>query len=158
MVLNRAGLVWVGQRIDRENDAWQMPQGGIDENEAPRQAALRELEEEIGTANVDIIGETAGWLDYELPVELVGRVWQGRFRGQTQKWFAVKFLGDDAEIDLGHGKYAEFDAWRWIEPAQLPDVIVPFKKAVYRALIEEFSDLIQGLRAPRQYEEPLAGS
>ena len=145
MVLNRHGQVWVGQRIDRQSEAWQMPQGGIDDNETPRQAALRELEEEIGTANVEILGETKNWLDYELPPELIGRVWQGRYRGQTQKWFAVRFLGDDAEIDVDRGDDTEFDAWRWIAPAQLPEVIVPFKKVVYQAVLEEFAGVIDRL-------------
>ena len=159
MVLNRNGQVWVGQRIDRESDAWQMPQGGIDNNETPQQAALRELEEEIGTANVEFLGETKGWLDYELPPELVGRVWKGRFRGQTQKWFAARFLGDDGEINLDHGDETEFDAWRWIAPAQLPEVIVPFKKAVYQAVLEEFAAVIDRLAAARRetnvYAQPI---
>jgi putative (di)nucleoside polyphosphate hydrolase len=107
---------------------------------------LRELEEEIGTANVEIIGETEGWLDYDLPADLVGQVWGGRFRGQTQKWFAVRFLGDDSEIDVNRGAHTEFDNWRWLEPALLPDVIVPFKKAVYEALLVEFAGLIDDLR------------
>ena len=110
MVFDTQGRVLVAQRSDRNSDAWQMPQGGIDAGETPRQAALRELEEEIGTANVEIIDETSGWLDYELPADQVGRVWNGRFRGQTQKWFAVKFLGDDNEIDLYCGEHTEFEA------------------------------------------------
>ena len=142
MVLNNQGRVWVGQRCDRNSDAWQMPQGGIDTGETPRQAALRELEEEIGTANVEILGETESWLDYELPRELIGQAWNGRFRGQTQKWFVVRFLGDDGEINIDRERHAEFDAWRWLDPQLLPDVIVPFKKAVYQALLEEFVDLI----------------
>jgi len=146
MVLDRVGRVLVAQRNDRNSDAWQMPQGGIDTGETPRQAALRELEEEIGTANVEIIGETEGWLDYDLPADLVGQVWGGRFRGQTQKWFAVRFLGDDSEIDVNRGAHTEFDNWRWLEPALLPDVIVPFKKAVYEALLVEFAGLIDDLR------------
>ena len=148
MVLNDDGRVLVAQRSDRTSDAWQMPQGGIDAGETPRQAALRELEEEIGTANVVIIGETPGWLDYELPPDLVGRVWRGRYRGQKQKWFAVRFLGDDSEINLDRGAHTEFDHWRWLEPALLPEVIVPFKKAVYEALLVEFAGLIDGLGRP----------
>jgi putative (di)nucleoside polyphosphate hydrolase len=146
MVLDGVGRVLVAQRSDRNSDAWQMPQGGIDMGETPRQAALRELEEEIGTANIEIIGETEGWLDYDLPTDLLGQVWGGRFRGQTQKWFAVRFLGDDSEIDLNRGAHTEFDNWRWLEPALLPDVIVPFKKAVYEALLAEFAGLIEDLR------------
>ena len=110
--------------------------------EATSEAALRELEEEIGTANVEILGETESWLDYELPRELIGQAWNGRFRGQTQKWFVVRFLGDDGEINIDRERHAEFDAWRWLDPQLLPDVIVPFKKAVYQALLEEFVDLI----------------
>ncbi len=146
MVLNDSGLVLVCQRRDRSDDAWQMPQGGIDKGESPRAAALRELEEEIGTAAVEIIGETEGWLDYELPADLVGRVWQGRYRGQTQKWFAMRLLAGDDEIDLGDGGHAEFTAWRWIEPARLAEVIVPFKRDVYQAVVDEFAPLVERLR------------
>ena len=130
MVLNDSGLVLVGRRRDRR-DAWQMPQGGIDGDETARAAALRELAEEIGTADVEILGETEGWLDYELPPDLAGRVWRGRYRGQTQKWFAARLRAAEEEIDLGDGAKAEFTAWRWVEPERLAALIVPFKREVY---------------------------
>jgi len=146
MVLNDSGLVLVCQRKDQRGDAWQMPQGGIDDGESPRAAALRELEEEIGTSDVEIIGESKGWLDYELPADLVGRVWKGHYRGQTQKWFAVRLLAGEGAIDLGDGSYAEFDAWRWIKPERLPEVIVPFKRGIYQAIVKEFLPLTDRLR------------
>src|SRR5579859_1291563 len=113
VLFNPQGLVWVGRRLDQKIEAWQMPQGGIDEGETPEQAALRELEEEIGTANAEIVGQTADWLTYELPPELVGVAWKGRYRGQKQKWFALRFLGADSDIriDTEHPEFAE---WRWV--------------------------------------------
>tara|TARA_B100000686_G_scaffold344454_1_gene427088 strand:- start:493 stop:951 length:459 start_codon:yes stop_codon:yes gene_type:complete len=146
MVLNGAGLVLVCQRKDQSGDTWQMPQGGIDNGESPRAAALRELEEEIGTADVEIIGEIQGWIDYDLPADLVGRVWKGQYRGQTQKWFAVRLLADEGTINLGDDRHAEFDTWRWIEPERLPEVIVPFKRGVYEAVVKEFQPLTERLR------------
>lgn len=145
MVLNDSGLVLVCRRRDRR-DAWQMPQGGIDGDETARAAALRELAEEIGTADVEILGETEGWLDYELPADLAGQVWRGRYRGQTQKWFAVLLRAGEEEIDLGDGAKAEFTAWRWVEPERLAALIVPFKRDVYRAVLAEFAPLIARLR------------
>lgn len=146
MVLNDSGLVLVCQRKDQSGDAWQMPQGGIDNGESPRVAALRELEEEIGTSDVEIIGESKGWLDYELPADLVGRVWKGHYGGQTQKWLAVRLLAGEDAINLGDGLHAEFDAWCWIEPERLPEVIVPFKRGVYEAVVKEFLPLTERLR------------
>lgn len=137
MLLNRAGLVFVGRRIDMP-DAWQMPQGGIDPGEDPRAAALRELEEEIGTANALILAESRDWLTYELPAHLAGRAWGGRYRGQKQKWFAARFLGTDAEIDLGTA-HPEFDAWRWVPPAEVERLIVPFKRGLYSRVVAEFA-------------------
>jgi putative (di)nucleoside polyphosphate hydrolase len=138
MLFDKQGRVFVARRIDAKADAWQMPQGGIDGNEAPRAAALRELEEEIGTANAVILAESRDWHAYDLPRHLVGRVWGGRFRGQ--KWFAARFLGEDSEIDLDT-KHPEFDAWQWVEIAKLPGLIVPFKRDLYSALVEEFRHL-----------------
>lgn len=140
MLINRTGLVWVGRRIDTP-DGWQMPQGGIDKGEDPRDAALRELEEEIGTANASILGETRDWLTYDLPPHLLGKVWKGRYRGQKQKWFACRFHGNDGEIDIHGVDHPEFDDWRWVEPAKLVELIVPFKRPVYAALVDELGGL-----------------
>jgi putative (di)nucleoside polyphosphate hydrolase len=142
MLFDEHGRVFVARRIDAKADAWQMPQGGIDGDEAPRAAALRELEEEIGTANAIILAESRDWHAYDLPPHLVGRVWGGRFRGQRQKWFAARFMGKDAEIDLDT-KHPEFDAWQWVEIANLPGLIVPFKRNLYMALVEEFRHLAE---------------
>ena len=124
--------------------AWQMPQGGIDPGETPRQAALRELEEETGTAKAEILGETVGWHHYDLPPELTGGIWGGRFRGQRQKWFAMRFTGTDSDINLAT-EHPEFDAWEWVLPAQLPELIVEFKRDVYVAVLAEFAAVIAGL-------------
>ena len=140
MLLNPENRVFVGQRIDTPGEAWQMPQGGIDEDEEPRLAALRELKEEIGTDNAEILAETRGWLRYDLPASVAGRLWGGRYRGQRQKWFAMRFRGSDDEIDLATA-HPEFSAWRWVAPAELPALIVPFKRPLYIALLEEFGHL-----------------
>jgi putative (di)nucleoside polyphosphate hydrolase len=141
MLLDQAGRVFVGRRIDTP-DAWQMPQGGIDAGETPRAAALRELKEEIGTDNAAIIAETAQWLRYELPPELQGqKIWGGYYRGQKQKWFAMRFLGRDSDIDL-ETHHPEFDAWKWVPARELPALIVPFKRALYEAVLAEFRDLL----------------
>jgi len=149
LVLNRAGLVWVGQRAGAPTEAegpgqwWQMPQGGIDEDEDPARAALRELEEEtgIGKDSVRILAETSGWLSYDLPWELRDRAWGGRFRGQRQKWFAMRFLGSDEEIEVTPpgGLEPEFIAWRWVPMSDLPALIAPFKREVYAAVVAEFA-------------------
>lgn len=140
MLLNDAGKVFVARRIDTTVEAWQMPQGGIDPGEDPRGAALRELAEEIGTDKAEILAETEDWLRYDLPPELLGKVWKGRYRGQDQKWLVMRFLGCDADIDLDT-KHPEFEAWKWIEVAALPEVIVPFKRHIYSALVERFAGL-----------------
>ncbi|MGV8948725.1 MAG: RNA pyrophosphohydrolase [Candidatus Paracaedibacter sp.] len=144
MILNAEGHVWVGQRCDTGNliggsQAWQMPQGGIDGTETPWQAALREMKEEIGTTNVRLIAESRGWISYDFPEELHTTLWGGRFFGQTQKWFLVEFLGDDSEINI-NTRHPEFVAWRWIEPHQLPNLIVAFKQELYRKILEEFKE------------------
>lgn len=141
MLLDRAGRVFVGQRIDTRAEAWQMPQGGIDEGEDPEAAAFRELAEEIGTDKAEVLAESRGWLDYDLPAELVPKVWKGRYRGQSQKWFAMRFLGQDSDIDL-ETRHPEFSAWRWIEPRDLPRLIVPFKRRLYERVLAEFADLL----------------
>lgn len=145
MLLNDQGAVFAGQRVDTTAEAWQMPQGGIDDGESPRDAAYRELEEEIGTAKADILAETPEWLYYDLPDHLIGQVWGGRYRGQAQKWFAMRFLGTDADIDLD-AHHREFNDWRWVTPAELPDLIVPFKRPIYDRLLAEFAPIIARLR------------
>ena len=138
MLLNQAGQVFVARRIDMPTvAAWQMPQGGIDPGETPRQAALRELREEIGTNKAEILGESRVWLKYDLPAELARGVWGGRYCGQRQKWFAMRFTGDDTDINL-ETDHPEFDAWKWIPPEQLPEVIVPFKRQLYVNILAEF--------------------
>jgi putative (di)nucleoside polyphosphate hydrolase len=138
MLLSRAGEVFVARRIDMPMmPAWQMPQGGIDPGETPVQAALRELKEEIGTDKAEILGESRVWLKYDLPAELASGIWGGRYRGQRQKWFAMRFTGNDTDIDLGTD-HPEFDAWKWIQPEQLPEVIVPFKRQLYIDILAEF--------------------
>jgi putative (di)nucleoside polyphosphate hydrolase len=141
MLLNSANLVFVARRIDMDEEAWQMPQGGIDTGEEPSDAALRELEEEIGTADAVILAESRDWLRYDLPAELVGRVWRGRYRGQRQKWFAMRFTGRDSDIDLATD-HPEFNAWKWAPPASLPRFIVPFKRRLYTDILAEFAPLL----------------
>ena len=153
-LFNPQGLVFAGRshsagpEIVLPGFDWQMPQGGIDPGEDPRRAALRELEEEIGTANAAIIAEADGWLSYDLPVELAKRVWGGRYRGQAQKWFAARFLGEDAEIDLEKHHQPEFSAWRWAPSDVLPTAIVGFKRDLYGELVIELGPKISAaLRA-----------
>lgn len=140
MLLNAENRVWVGQRIDSTLEAWQMPQGGLDPGEAPRAAALRELEEETGIrpALVEILVEAAHTHDYDLPDELVGKLWGGRYRGQRQTWFLARFTGTDADVDL-RTKHPEFKAWRWVAPAELPGLIVPFKRRLYTEVLADFA-------------------
>lgn len=138
MLLNQAGEVFVARRIDMPMlPAWQMPQGGIDPGETPLVAALRELKEEIGTNEAELLGETRGWLKYDLPADLARGVWSGRYCGQRQKWFAMRFTGNDTDIDLA-AEHPEFDAWKWIRPERLPEVIVPFKRQLYIDILAEF--------------------
>ena len=144
MLMNHAGEVFVGQRLDSEVAAWQMPQGGIDKGEDPRTAALRELEEETGVSRglVEIVAETEGWVAYDLPHDLVPKIWKGRYRGQEQKWFLMRFKGTDADVKIDQ-EHPEFSAWRWIAPADLAGQIVPFKRAVYEAVLTEFAALLK---------------
>lgn len=142
MLLNCDNQVFVAQRLDMRGAAWQMPQGGIDEGEEPRAAALRELEEEIGTARAEVIAESRRWYRYDLPLDLVNRRWGGRYRGQTQKWFALRFLGEDRDIDIAT-KHPEFSAWRWAARHELPELIVPFKRQLYRDVLAEFAHLFE---------------
>jgi putative (di)nucleoside polyphosphate hydrolase len=140
MLLNPEGKVWVGRRIDNPTDAWQMPQGGLDDGEEPWAGALRELEEETGIAprHVERIADCTEQLRYDLPPELQGKMWRGKWKGQLQDWFLVRFTGTDADVNIAT-KHPEFRAWKWAEPAQLPDLIVPFKRDLYQRLLEEFS-------------------
>ena len=137
-LFNRAGLVFAAQRIDTPGEAWQMPQGGIDKGELPRQAAFRELKEEIGTDKAEIVAELDEWLSYDLPGEVAGRIWRGGFKGQTQKWFALAFTGSDADIDLATPS-PEFKAWRWMQLDAVCDAIVAFKRPVYERVAREFA-------------------
>ena len=145
MLVNAEGLVFVGQRIDPSAQGfWQMPQGGIDKGEDVQAAALRELHEETGVAEnlVEIIAQGAQPFLYDLPPELLGKVWKGKYRGQEQYWFLGRFLGSDADIDLEAHDPPEFDVWKWVAPADLPALIIPFKRDVYVALVAEFGPLI----------------
>lgn len=141
MLINDKRRVFVGRRNDMAGDHWQMPQGGIDEGEEPRAAALREMTEEIGTGKAEILAESQGWFAYDLPPALSSTAWKGRYRGQKQKWFAARFTGRDSDINL-ETEHPEFTAWRWIEPADLPRLIVPFKRKLYIDVMEEFRALL----------------
>jgi putative (di)nucleoside polyphosphate hydrolase len=140
MLLNREGRVFVGQRLDSTLEAWQMPQGGIDPGEDALEAAFRELWEETGVArhHAELIAEAPEELQYDLPDDLIGKVWKGKWRGQRQRWFLLRFLGEESDIDIATA-HPEFRAWRWSEPADLPELIVPFKRALYTRLLELFA-------------------
>lgn len=143
MLLNAENKVFVGQRLDSTLEAWQMPQGGLDEGEDAQAGALRELQEETGIRPelVEILARSTGELLYDLPDDLVGKLWKGRYRGQRQIWFLMRFLGTDADVDLtAHDQ--EFRAWAWVEPAELPNLIVPFKRSLYQNVLAEFSGWI----------------
>ena len=143
MLLNREGKVFVGARIDNRDEAWQMPQGGIDEGEEPWATALRELEEETGIRPhlVERIAECPERLKYRLPDELIGVIWKEPWVGQEQDWFLCRFLGRDCDVNIAT-RHPEFREWKWVEPAQLPDLIVPFKRDLYRCLVKEFADYL----------------
>ena len=145
MLVNAQRRVFVGERIDKKAlGFWQMPQGGIDPGEDPQTAALRELHEETGVGPdlVEVVAPASKPMHYDLPPDLLGKVWKGKYRGQIQHWFLGRFLGSDADIDLEAHDPPEFQAFRWVEPEQLPELIIPFKREVYTALVEEFRDLI----------------
>ena len=149
MLINTERKIWIGRRISKPHDdpdqfVWQMPQGGIDAGETAEQAAYRELEEETGIRTATILSQSTGWLDYELPSALWGKALKGKYRGQTQKWFAMQFDGNESEIDIAEKPKhkAEFDQWKWERAAELPGLIVPFKRRVYEDIITEFADLL----------------
>jgi putative (di)nucleoside polyphosphate hydrolase len=143
MLLNAEDKVFVGQRLDSTLEAWQMPQGGTDPGEDSREAALRELEEETGIdrRNVEIIACASRQLDYDLPADLIGKLWKGRYRGQRQTWYLARFLGRDEDVNIATHE-PEFRAWRWVDARELPRLIVPFKKALYEAVLEEFAEFL----------------
>ena len=152
MLINARGLVFVGRRANKalrehvaEGHEWQMPQGGIDTGEDPHAAALRELAEETNVTSVELLGEAREWFAYDLPDDIAKEAWKGRYVGQTQKWFALRFTGDDSEINIlspAGGHKAEFDAWKWAPMADLPGMIIPFKRPVYERVVQEFSSLV----------------
>jgi putative (di)nucleoside polyphosphate hydrolase len=144
MLFNQGGQVFVAKRIDMISEAWQMPQGGIDAGEDPLAAALRELKEEIGTDKTELLKESRDWYSYDLPEELIPKIWGGKFRGQKQKWFALRFTGADSDINI-KTEHPEFSEWQWVAPERLPDIIVPFKRALYQRLVEEFWDIAASL-------------
>lgn len=137
MLLDADNRVFVGRRIDSTMDAWQMPQGGIDEGEEPAEAALRELEEEVGTNKAEIIAQSNEWLSYEIPDRLIPRIWNGKYRGQRQMWFAMRFLGESVDINI-NTSHPEFCEWRWASLEDLPGIIVPFKRDIYSKVVTEF--------------------
>ncbi|PCD02654.1 RNA pyrophosphohydrolase [Sphingomonas spermidinifaciens] len=149
MLLNARGEVFVGQRLDSVVEAWQMPQGGIDPGEAPLEAAIRELGEEAGIApeHVQLVAEAPDELYYDLPEDLIGRIWKGKWRGQRQRWFLFRFLGTDEDVNIRTAE-PEFRAWRWVEPSQLPELIVPFKRDLYRQLLDIFGEPLRAHGGP----------
>ncbi len=145
VLLNEAGEVFVGRRNDTGPDqpeAWQLPQGGIEDGETPREAAFRELAEEVGTRKAEVLSESTHWFDYDLPPDIAGKKWRGRFKGQSLKWFALRFLGADSDIDI-ETEHPEFDAWRWAPLDDVPGLIVDFKRAHYERVAAAFRHLIE---------------
>jgi putative (di)nucleoside polyphosphate hydrolase len=141
MIINSSKKVFVAKRTDTKIQAWQMPQGGIDVGETPSKAALREMREEIGTDRATILAESNSWYCYDIPNFLIKKLWDGNYRGQRQKWFLIRFEGNDSEINLGT-KSPEFSEWRWVDLQELPEIIIPFKKRLYESVIKEFSPII----------------
>ena len=142
MMVNEKGYVFVGQRLDNNQNAWQMPQGGIDAGEDPETAAYRELLEETGVKKQDVrfVASSSQWLSYDLPEDLIPILWNGKFRGQKQKWFLFKFLGEDGDINIAT-EHPEFSKWKWISKENLLTEIVPFKKSVYENVLKEFKNI-----------------
>lgn len=152
MLINTQGQVLVGKRIDTESDGWQMPQGGIDANESPEQAALRELEEEIGVVCVELLAATKNWLSYDFPPDLQVKLWDGNFRGQKQKWFLCRFLGENHEINI-NTKNPEFSEWQWVDIEKIISLAIDFKIHLYSQIVEEFKPLISN--SQRQFTSRL---
>jgi putative (di)nucleoside polyphosphate hydrolase len=150
VLFNDQGLIWLGRRIEHLDEPeqgpyrWQLPQGGIDAGEEPTVAAMRELYEETGVRSAEIVAETQDWLAYDLPSELIGVAMKGRYRGQKQKWFAMRFAGDDSEVNIASpgGHEPEFDEWRWAPHHEAPELVVPFKRGLYEAIFQEFARLL----------------
>lgn len=150
MLLNPRGQVFVARRIDMPSEAWQMPQGGIDEGEPPQIAALRELREEIGTDKAEVLAESRGWMNYDLPPELIGKLWGGRYRGQTQKWFVMRFTGSDSDINIAT-EVPEFLDWKWAEIERVPSLIVPFKRKLYEQIVAEFAPVAHKIASESEF-------
>lgn len=142
MLVNPTGRIFVAKRIDSPGDYWQMPQGGIDEGEDPLKAVLRELHEETGIAKVEIIAQSDHWRTYDLPDELIGKLWGGKYRGQRQKWFALKFLGKDSDINIEAHEIPEFSDWKWVKIDELVNLVIPFKKTLYGDIVMELQPLV----------------
>ena len=142
MIINSQKQIFVGKRVESRFEAWQMPQGGILLGETPSKAAFREMKEELGCNDSKILSETKKWYSYNIPDFLISKLWDGRYKGQKQKWFLMQFTGSDADINV-HTENAEFREWRWVDPSELLEIIVPFKKRLYSAVLNEFLPLIQ---------------
>jgi putative (di)nucleoside polyphosphate hydrolase len=142
MILNKQNQVFVGKRVDAKVEAWQMPQGGIDIGETPSRAALREMEEEVGSSKGDILSESKNWYSYDLPKFLIPKLWNGQYKGQKQKWFLIKFTGEDGDINV-ETDHPEFEDWRWVDLVELPEIIIPFKRKLYEAVMAEFKPLLK---------------
>lgn len=148
VLIDHRGMIFTGLRKDTPG-AWQMPQGGIDPGESVRQAALRELKEETGTDKAELMAETSDWLTYDLPPKIAKKIWRGRFQGQAQKWVAMRFIGEDADIDItADGKHAEFSVWRWSAPEDVLSGIVDFKRRLYTDVLTEFAPLLNTGQSP----------
>lgn len=147
MLVNEEGKIFVAKRIDTPGEAWQMPQGGIDKGEAPSVAVLRELKEETGTDKAELLAESAEWRNYDLPDELIGKIWGGKYRGQSQKWFLLRFTGIDQDINIEAHNPPEFSDWKWAAIDDLEDLIVPFKRQLYADIVAEFRPLVESLNS-----------
>ena len=149
VLVNKVGLVFVGQRINAREPAWQMPQGGINDGELPLRAALRELDEETGIKKAEVIAETSHWLHYDFPTSKKGSVWKGKYRGQKQKWYLMRFTGTNADINISTG-HAEFSDWKWVKFHSLPTIIVEFKKNLYREIVRSFAAQVSRIERGNQ--------